>query len=438
MKQVFLCILMLCGLAQSAFAAVEIQEVESKSGIKAWLVEEHQIPFVALEIAFKGGTSLDLAGKRGATGFMMALLEEGAGDLDAQGFANARDDVSAQFVFDAGADFATISVQMLTDERAKSVALLKTALMSPRFDEAAIDRVRGQIQSIIVSNAKDPSTIARHKFAKAAFGDHPYGSSDMGTAASIDAITHADLHAAHLATLTRDRMFVSAVGDITKEELSILLDNLLGDLPAKGAPLPHRADYGLMAGTDVTAFPTPQSVVQFGHLGLKRDDPDFFAAYLVNEVFGGGGFDSRLMNEVREKRGLTYGISSYLIPRTHSEMIVGSFSSSNDRVKEAIEVVKGEWAKIAENGITAEELSTTKTYLTGAYPLRFDGNARIADILVGMQAQGLSPNYVRTRNAKIEAITLEDANRVARRIYDSKALHFTVVGMPDGLTKPES
>jgi len=173
--------------------------------------------------------------------------------------------------------------------------------------------------------------------------------------------------------------------------------------------------------------------VLFGHAGITRDDPDFFAAFILNRILGGGGFESRLMTEVREKRGLTYGVYSYLVPRDHAALYLGSVASSNDRVAEAIEVIRDEWAKMAAEGVTEAELEAAKTYLTGAYPLRFDGNGPIASIMVGMQMEDLPIDYIATRNDNINAVTLEDIKRVAARILDADALHFVVVGQPEGL-----
>jgi zinc protease len=197
--------------------------------------------------------------------------------------------------------------------------------------------------------------------------------------------------------------------------------------------MPGDAGMALDGGTHVVPFETPQSVVIFGHEGIERFDPDFFAAYVLNQVMGGSGFSSRLMTEVREKRGLTYGIGSYLAPMDHGELYVGQFASANDRVAEAINVVRAEWARMAAEGLTEEELAKAKTYLTGSYPLRFDGNATIAGILAGMQTEGLPIEYLETRNAEIEAVTLDDVKRVAARVLRPEALTFVVVGSPVGV-----
>ncbi|MGO4852015.1 M16 family metallopeptidase [Phaeovulum sp. W22_SRMD_FR3] len=413
--------------------AVDIQEVTSPGGLKAWLVEDHSIPFTALEVRFRGGTSLDAPGKRGEINLMTALIEEGAGEMNAQGFAEAAESLAADFSFDAGSDTVSVSARMLSDNRDKAVNLLREALVNPRFDQDALDRVRGQVLSIIAADSRDPNAIAGNAFAQQAWGEHPYGSDQNGTAESVSKLTREDMFDARARVLARDRIYVSAVGDITPDQLGKMLDHLLGDLPATGAPMPPRAELKLTGGTTVVDFDTPQSVVIFGEAGIDMDDPDFFAAYVANQVIGGAGFASRLMEEVREKRGLTYGIGSYLVPRDLGATWQGGFSSANEKVAEAIKVTKAEWAKMASGGVTDKELDEAKTYLTGAYPLRFDGNGRIADILVGMQMQGLPRDYVNTRNAKVEAVTKEDVARVAKRLLNADALRFVVVGRPVGV-----
>lgn len=423
---------LLFAFALPASAEVAIQQVTSAKGFTAWLVEDHGIPFTALEIRFQGGTSLDAPQKRGAVNLMTALIEEGAGNLDSQGFAEARDALAASFRFTAGQDSVAVSAKILTENRDQAVALLREALVTPRFDVEAVERVRGQVLSNLRANAKDPQTIAGETFDRLAFGSHPYGSTGDGTEASVQALTRDDMLVAHKAALARDRIYVAAVGDISAAELSVVMDRLLGDLPETGAPLPGRADYALAGGLTVVDFPTPQAVVLFGHQGLKRDDPDFFAAYLLNEILGGDRFSSRLMTELREKRGLTYGVGTYLATMDQAELMMGQFATANVTAAQAVEILRAEWTKAA-TGVTAEELEAAKTYLTGSYPLRFDGNANIASILVGMQMERLPIDYSATRNDRINAVTLDDITRVAKRLVQPEALHVVVVGQPEGL-----
>lgn len=420
-------------LAAPVRAEIEIQEVTSPGGITAWLVEDHNIPFTALEIQFKGGTSLEAPDKRGVINLMTATLEEGAGEMDSKAFAEARDALAADISFDSGTDSVGVSAKFLTENRDQAIDLLRAALITPRFDQDAVDRVREQVLSNLRSNEKDPGTLASEKFDALAFGDHPYATSGDGTVATVTKLTRDDVVAAHKAALARDRIFVAASGDITADELGKLLDRLLGDLPATGAAQPQAAPWLLTGGNTVVDFPTPQSTVVFGQLGIPRDDPDFFPAFLLNEVIGGSRFTARLMTEVREKRGLTYGIGTYLVNRDQANMLLGQFSASNDKVAEAIKVVKAEWGRLVAEGVTPEELEATKTYLTGSYPLRFNGNGPIASILVGMQMDALPIDYVTTRNARIEAVTMEDIKRVAGRLFKPEDLHFVVVGQPAGM-----
>jgi zinc protease len=420
-------------LALPAQAEIEIKEVTSPGGITAWLVEDHNIPFGALEIQFKGGTSLDAPGKRGAVNLMTATLEEGAGEMDSRAFAEAREALAADISFDSGTDSVGVSVRFLTENRDQVIDLLREALINPRFDQDAVDRVREQVLSNLRSNEKDPGKLASERFDALAFGDHPYATTGDGTIATVTALTRDDIVAAHKGALARDRIYVAASGDITAEELGVLLDRLLGDLPATGAPMPEDAPWLLPAGVTLVDFPTPQSTVFFGQKGIPRDDPDFFPAFVLNEVLGGGRFTARLMTEVREKRGLTYGIGTYIVNMDHADMILGQFAASNDKVAEAIKVVREQWGRIVTEGATPEELEATKTYLTGSYPLRFDGNGPIASILVGMQMDGMPRDYVTNRNAKVEAVTMADIQRVAARLFKPEDLQFVVVGQPEGM-----
>lgn len=433
MIRTFLTTVVLSLLSGPLFASVDIQEVTSPGGINAWLVEESAVPFTALEIRFQGGGSLDRPGKRGAANLMSALIEEGAGDLDAQAFAAARDDLAASMRFDVSRDAFSISVRFLTENQDEAIALLKLAITEPRFDQDAVDRVREQILSGLRSDLTDPGTIASNILNEMTYGLHPYATSLDGTIESVSALTRDDVQTAFRDILVKDRVFVGAAGDISADELGAMLDSLLGDLPEGGASLPERAEVGLTGGITIENVDVPQSVVLFGHAGIERDDPDFFAAFVANEIFGGSGLQSRLSYEVREERGLTYGIGSYLINWDYSSMVLGQFATANDRVAEAIDVVLDEWSKVATDGVTEEELESTKTFLTGAYPLRFDSNASIARILVGMQMNGWPIDYIDTRNSKVKAVTLEDVKRVAPRLYRPDDLRFVVVGQPDGL-----
>ena len=414
-------------------AEIKIEEVVSPGGITAWLVTEPSIPFVALELRFRGGASLDVPGKRGAINLMTGLLEEGSGDLDSRGFARALESLAASFQYDVGDDALSVSSRFLSENRDAAVALLRASLIEPTFEQQALDRVRAQVLASLRSDAKDPDTIARAAFDAMAYGDHPYATQYDGTIESVTALTRDDMIAAHKAVFAKDRLFVGVVGDISAKELGPLLDELLGALPDTGAPQPGSAQIMIKGGMTVVPFDTPQSVAIFGQRGISQDDPDFFAARILNQILGAGGFESRLMTEVREKRGLTYGVYAFLVPQDHAATYQGQVASANDRIAEAVSVIRAEWARAVARGVTQAELDAAKTYVTGAYPLRFDGNGPIARIMVGMQMLGLPIDYIATRNEKVDAVTLSDVRRVAAELLDPEGLHFVVVGQPVGL-----
>lgn len=413
--------------------AIDIQQVTSPQGIKAWLVEDHSIPFVAIEIAFRGGASVDAPGKRGAIHLMTALLEEGAGDRDAVEFAEAMETLAASAAFDVSDDAVMVGFRTLTENRDEAADLLADALARPRFDMDAVERVRAQALSVIRSQENDPGSIAATEMARRMWGDHPYGSPLTGSTESVSALTREDLVAAHARVIARDQVIVSAAGDIDAAALGLLVDRILGGLPAQAtAPLPTRPELQLTGATTVIDWDSPQTVVRFAQQGLPIDDPDYFAAVVLNHILGGGGFSSRLMDEIREKRGLTYGVGTSLSNQVLADSWGGGMATANDRTAEAVALLRETWARLRD-GVSEQELTDAKTYLTGEYPLRFDGNRRISGILAGMQLMGMTPDYINTRNDRVEAVTAADVRRVAQRMLDPDALEFVLVGRPEGM-----
>ena len=413
---------------------IDIQRVTSPGGIEAWLVEDHSIPFTALSFAFQGGASLDPEGQRGAINLMTATLDEGAGDMDATAFAQATEDLGARISFDVGDDALTVSMRALTESRDQAADLLGLALTDPRFDPQAVERVRAQVLAVIRAEATDPQTIAAKEMARLAWGDHPYATSTNGTAQSVAALTRDDLLAVKDRVLARDRVVIGAAGDISADQLGLLLDRILGDLPETGsAPLPDPAQLQLSGGVSVIDWDSPQTIISFAGPGLPIDDPDYFAAFVANHILGGGGFSSRLMDEIREKRGLTYGIRTVLATGLYGQTWQGGMAGSNATAGQAVDLIAQEWARMAE-GLSAQELQDAKTYLTGEYPLRWDGNGKIAGILSGMQLAGFPIDYPNFRNEMIEAVTAQDVQRVAENLLDAEALQFVLVGRPEGIT----
>ncbi len=415
--------------------AVEVQRVVSPGGIEAWLVADHTNPIIALELSFRGGAALDPADKGGLADMVASTIDEGAGDLDSQTFQGELDNLSISLKFDAGQDSFSGSLETLTDNRDRAFELLRLALTQPRFDQEPVERIRSQIIARLSRESEDPDYIASRVLRRMMYGDHPYARPTRGTEASISRITADDMRSFVQQRFGRDQMFVGVVGDITPDQLAKALDQTFGALPAKAAPFTvPQATVANGGETVVIAKPIPQSVVAIGQEGIRRDDPDYYAAYVVNYILGGGGFSSRLVEEVREKRGLAYSVYSYLAPFDYGSMIYGGTATQNARVGESLDLIRQEWRRMADNGPSAEELDAAKRYLTGSFPLRFSSSDNIAGMLVGMQMEDLGIDYLEKRNSYIEAVTLDDAKRVAKRLYKPDALTVVVVGAPEGVT----
>jgi len=415
-------------------AAIEVQRVTSPGGLEAWLVEDHTNPIISVQFAFRGGAGLDPKGKEGLANLAASTMDEGAGELDSQAFQQTLEDKAIRLRFDTGLDTFGGRLQTLVKHRDEAFRLLQLALTRPRFDAEPLERIRMQILVGLKRDEENPRSLAGKALREALFDGHPYGRPVDGTPASVKAVGAEDLRAFVKRRMARDNLVVGVVGDITPEQLAGLLDRTFGDLPEKAAPWKLNERVPLTDGrTIVVDKNVPQSAILFADRGLKREDPDFYSAYVMNYVLGGGGFTSRLYGEVREKRGLAYSVYTGLSPRDAAAITMGGAGTANARVGETLKVVRHEWARMAEAGVTEKELADAKTYLTGAFPLRFSASGRIARILVGMQLDELGIDYLDKRNGFITAVTRADIARVAKKLLDPKRLVTVVVGRPEGV-----
>lgn len=414
---------------------MDIKEVKSPGGIEAWLVESHQVPLLALRFAFAGGSTQDPTDKAGVANFVSGMLDEGAGDLKASEFQERMEEIAMRMKFDDSRDTFYGTVQTLTKNRDEAMGLLKLALTKPRFDEDAIERVRRQLLAGLAYESKSPDRLAARKWYETAFRGHAYGVSPRGTEASVKQINRADLEAYRKRNFAKSNLKIVAVGDITEAELGKLLDDVFGNLPEK-AELQQVAETNPARGgrLEIVEMNVPQSVAIFGMGGLKRKDPDFLAGFVLNHIIGGGGFSAILMEEVREKRGLAYSVYSYLSPMDHSAVYMGGVATKNDSIAESLKIIRGELKKVAEQGVSEEDLKNAKNNLTGSYALRFDTNSKIASQLLGILVEDMGIDYVTKRNEWIEALTVEDLKRAAARFLKPEDLIVVVVGKPKGLT----
>ena len=294
--------------------------------------------------------------------------------------------------------------------------------------------MRGEIVASLSRAAESPSNLAGRLWMRAAFEHHPYARDVNGSAASVGGITAADLRGFVKRRLHRPGLVVGAVGDIAPKELRALLDRVFGALPASPVAAAV-ADTSPIenGGMIVSRRKLPQSVVTFGQVGPKRDDPHWYAALLVNDILGGGDFRGRLMRDIREKRGLAYEVASDLVPLRHAGLLLGSVATANGNVAQVIGLIRDEWTRMREAGPTAAELAASKSYLTGAFPLTLNSTGRIAETLVDMQIEKLGIDYLDRRAKLIDGVSLDEARAEARRLLDPHGLSFAVVGDPPGL-----
>jgi len=415
-------------LAPAAQAMTKIERVVSPGGIEAWLVREPSVPLIAMDFAFKGGANQDPADKPGVSFMTAATLDEGAGDLDAKAFQNRLERNAVELSFRASRDELRGSLKVLTDRQNEGFDLLQQALNAPRFDQEPVERVRAQMLTGLKRETTSPNDIGSRLWWRTAFPGHPYSQPTNGTLESVPTIVRDDLKAYAGRVIARDNLKIGVVGDIDAKRLGVVLDQVFGGLPAKAdlRPLPEAKLQSVGKKLEVE-LDVPQTVVAFGGAGVPRKDPDFMPAYIVNHILGGGAFSSRLYHEVREKRGLAYSVYSYLLPLDATALFMGGTQTRADRANETVGLIEQEIKRLAETGPTQDELDKSKSYLRGSYALNFDTSTKIAAQLVQLQLDDLGIDYWERRNGLIDAVTLDDVKRVAKRLLDGGVL-VTVVG----------
>jgi zinc protease len=417
-------------------AAAKIQHLISPGGIEAWFVQDATVPLLAMEYAFGGGASQDPAGKPGVGNMVADLLDEGSGDLDSKTFHERLDRRAIELSFSSSRDTFRGSLRMLKDTRDEAFDLLRMALTSPHFDPIDVERIRAQVLSGLRRETSNPGSLANRKFLALAYGDHPYGRPVNGTLDSVPAIQVADLKDYVRRVLARDTLKVAVVGDVDPATLGRLLDQTFGALPAKSELTPI-ADIEASKPPQRFFIPleVPQTVVTFGGPGIRRDDPKFMAAYVVNHILGGGS-SSRLYREVREKRGLAYSVSEYLLWMEHSALFVGNTGTRADRAGESVDAIEKEVRRMAEEGPTQQELDEAKSYLKGSQMLALDTSSKLASALLQYQVDKLGIDYIERRNSIVDAVTLDDAKQAAKRLW-GQGLNTVIVGRaPQAAAQP--
>jgi zinc protease len=420
-----------------ARAATEVKTIDLGKDVQVWFAEDHTIPIVAFTVSLPAGSAYDPGARPGLAGLAASLMDEGAGNLDSTGFHQALAAKAIRLYARADRDYTVVTVTAQAADAAEAMRLLQMALTKPRFDNEAVARVKAQIVQSLQQDGADPRQVASRAFMREFFNGHPYGHATDGEIQAVAAATQAELKAFARAHWVKTGAKIAVAGDISQAALTKLLGQTFA--PVAGGPVAPPRDVGRLGAPGVhgIAMAVPQPNIYFGLPGIMRDDPDFLAGYVANYILGGGGFSSRMMTEVREKRGLTYGISTAIMPWRKASVWVGQVATRADAVNQTLQVVRDTMTAFAANGPTQAELDDAKTFLTGSFPLAFASNTGLSAQLATYQRQGLDAGYVARRNSLIQAVTLADVRRVAKRLFNPARLTVVVAGTAGGGPAPQ-
>ena len=408
----------------------DVQVVTSPGGITAWLVSESFVPMISMEWTWSGGASVEPAGLRGIGWVLAYMMNEGAGDMGTSAYGARMEDLNMRFACGVWSDWTNCGMTTLKETADESFDMVRLAYSDLRLDDEPFERAKREMIVGIKEDETNPKSVASRAMNEALIPGHPYAR--RSTEQTVSAIQKSDARKLMAQLMTKDRLLVVVVGDITADELKPKLDEVFGSLPATSV-LPVVRDAKALpaqAKPIVMDLPQPQTLIMFSGPGIRREDPDFYAAYVLNYILGGGSFSSRLTDDVREKRGLTYGIGTGLSIQPHFWRWQGSSATMNDKADEVVQLIRDNISRLGKEGPTAEELADAKAYITGAFPLAFDSNTKIAQNLIGFRQDGMPADYVQARNSYFEAVTLEDVKRVARTYMKPEDFTFVMVGKP--------
>ncbi len=416
---------------------LDIQEVTSKGGIKAWLVEDNSIPVIAMKFSFRDmGAKTDSVEKQGLARLASNTMDEGAGELESQEFQQILRNQSITLHFNVSRDNFGGSVKTLTRNKDKAFELLKLALTKPRFDKEPLERMRDSNKSRIKSSLSNPEWMAARIQNDVIFAGHNYALNSGGTLSSLDNITQEDLRSFHK-KLGKNQLVIGVAGDISAEELEILLDDVFGDMPIVKTKQAEQFQLQNAGKTYLYKQDIPQTIIEISQKGISRQDSDYHAAKLMNFILGESGFGSRLMEEIREKRGLTYGIYSYFREYKETDALHISTSTVNESVAEMLTLINEEWDKMRKTQVSEKELKDAKAYLIGSLPLSLASTNSIASVLLSLQLDDLAIDYLDARKEKLANITLQEVQSAAKRILDKGGFTTILVGNPEGFENAE-
>lgn len=436
-------LIIICLLFPSAAFATTVKEVKSGSGLTAWLVEEHSEPIISVSIAFRNsGSAYDPAGKEGRAAMTTAILSDGAGDMDSQGFTKALEEKAIKMSFAADEDSFYANMECLSENKAQAFSYLGLALQHARFDDDSFARIKKQTLSTLRQQQEKPLYRLSRAWQEKIFPGHPYSKPELGTLETIESLSKNDLKDFSKNYFARNNIIISVVGDISEAELSELLAKNLDELPQVPNPDVTLTDIKLPTESAQVSInqDIPQTIINFGFEGLKREDPNYMAGYVMNYLLGNGSLTSKLNDEIREKRGLAYSVASSLIPMQHAGVFAGKVATRNEKAGETVSVLKQTLKDFADKGISEAELADAKRYLIGSFAVNMDSNSSIVSFLTVMQLQNLGIDYMDKRNNLINSVSVKQVDDMAKRLIKLDKLQIVMIGNPklDGTDKNDA
>ncbi len=419
-------------MAAPALAYPPVQELRARDGVAVWLIQSDQVPVITMRMAFMGAGYLhDPIGKEGLAELATGMLMEGAGEMDARAFHQALDEYAIGLSFRADDAAMNITLRTLSEHRERAVSLLGTALSAPQLNETSLAKLKEQMAAARRRARQYPSTIANETLRELVFAGHPYSRDSAGTDASVATITRDDIRQFYRHRMARDNIIIAIAGHVSVRDAEEMAETVLDSLAPKSvAPVEMEAPDIRYGEDEVVTMPAGQSHLLFVLPGVEREDPDFYAAYMLNRMLGGGGFASRMMQLLREEKGLIYSAFSQLDNRPMAPLLVGGMSTRTGQEEEAIDGLQSVLSALYGGDITEADLQEVTGYITGSFPLNLDTTTELSAYLMAMQRYDLGADYLEKRNGYFSAVTVDDLKRVARRLLDPAQLSYALVKPP--------
>lgn len=428
--KIFIYILSFIFLIFNESKSIDFSELKTKN-TSFWFIKDNSIPIISLSFSLRGGSSQDPDGKEGLSYLMTSAMDEGTGKFNGIQLRQFKKLNGIKLNISTQKNKIEGSFQVISSQVEQGFELLDQVLNFPKFDKSDLEKVLKQMEASLKIDQSDLSTLSNNKFNDIFFKNNNFSKRIKGTQKTLNNITKDDLIKHHKNSFNKKELHIGVSGDISEKSIKKYIEKVFGKFSIENVKPNFEKFTDLPRGQKVIELDTPQSSVVFGHPGLSRSDKDYFSLRLANYILGGGGFQSRLYKQIREKKGLVYSIYSYPISYKHDGFMMGGFQTRNNSVFDTIDRVKDEWSKMSKQGITKKELDEAKAYYKGSFTRNFTSTISIANLLNIVQFYDLGKDYFSERDKIIENLKLEDINNMIKKKFNKDNLFFLIVGSPE-------